>query len=137
MTNRRLRESPRMVAATVLVGGLLVLIGILVASTTAGGTTHTSAAAPPATPAAQAPKPPKASPVAQAPKAAQASPQQVAALRSDQATIAQLRASLRSQGNQLSSAAAHVRAAQANARCWHQKVIHPIKTRGVRCALPA
>ena len=131
MTSRRLRESPRMVAATVLVGGLLVLIGILVASTTAGGTTHTSAAALPPSPATHAPTPAKAS------AAAKPNAQQTAALHSDQTTIAQLRASLRSQGNELSSASARVRAAQANARCLHQKVIHPIKTRGVRCALPA
>ena len=132
MTGRRLRESPRVVVATVLVGGLLVLIGILVASTTAGGTAHTSS------PAAR----PAAGPVeakATTPAAAQAtaSAQQAAALRTDQATIARLRASLHSQGDQLSSATARVRAAQADARCWHQKVIHPIKTRGLRCARPA
>lgn len=127
MTGRRLRESPRMVAASVLVGVLLILIGILAASTTAGGTAHTPA---PAKPAAAVTPAPAAAP-------SQASAQQAAALRSDQATIAQLRASLRSQGAQLSGAAAREHSAQANARCWHQKLIHPIKTRTMHCAPPA
>ncbi len=114
-----MRESPRVVAASVLLAGLLVLIGILVASTTASGTK---------TPATPAPR------LAAAVHPAGSSARQSAALSADQATIAQLRASLTSQAGQLASATTMLRAARANARCWHAKVLHPIKTRRLHCA---
>ena len=126
VTARQLRESPRMVLATVLSAGLLVLIGILVANA-AAGTSDT-----PSAPAHQrvATRAHATAPTAAAPAA------QAAALRSAETTIAHLHASLRTQVGRLSSANASLHAAQAAARCWHAKVIHPIKTRGLHCAAP-
>lgn len=123
---RRLRESPRAVAISVLLAALLILIGILVAGTAATGTTHTTKII-----TAR----PGAATAASAAAAARIRATQ-AALRVDQVTLTQMRTLLNAQASQLSGAAATLNAARADARCWHAKAIHPIKTRARRCAPP-
>jgi len=138
VTGRRLRESPGVLAAGVLLAGLLILIGILVASTAATGTTHTQTVT--------TARPAGADAVVARRSAAltRLSAAQAGALRSEQTTIVKLLASLGAQAGRLSSATAslraaraNARAARANARCWHAKVMHPIKTRRLHCAPPS
>lgn len=126
-------RSPQGFGAGVLLIGLLILIGVLVLGT-AGSGRHipTTTAAPQVATTSAA--------LRRADSALRADQSTVASLRgslaTEQATISHLRIALFTTSARLTAASGGLKAAQANARCWHRKFKHPFKTHALHCAPP-
>jgi hypothetical protein len=117
MTARRLRESPRMIAAGALSAVVLVLIGVLIGAATAGGSSGTGASSDPAAAALR-----------------HRDASQAAELESARQMITGLRAQRAAATQSLETIRTQLGTARARARCWKEAALHHAAGGVPKCA---
>ncbi|HTX32695.1 MAG TPA: hypothetical protein VMD09_15030 [Solirubrobacteraceae bacterium] len=111
MTARRLRESPRLIAAGLVTAALLILVGVLIGAATAGSGDPSKSTAP-------------------APRTAR----QRAQLLQARQTIVSLRTQLSDSVQRTSGLRSQLATTRARARCWRAAALHRTSGRVANCA---